>query len=130
MAKNPSKYDPVKNPAAFRDRFESVAETLVQNGVVPRESLEAILAEKLSFPAPKNALPYVADAFKSKKFAIGADEAGEDISEYRTSFDLPLTNRVKQIGDGTLSEISWRSVSDYSVLVVDRKTKEILVMIG
>lgn len=31
MGKNPSKYDPVKNPTAFRERFENVAETLAED---------------------------------------------------------------------------------------------------
>lgn len=65
MMKNPSKYDPVKNPAAFKERKEAVAGTLAEAGVISRDSLAQTLAEKLSFPTPKNALPYVADALKA-----------------------------------------------------------------
>lgn len=126
MGKNPSKYDPVKNPAAFKERFRNVAESLAETGVLPKEKLPLVIAEKLSFPVPKNALPYVTDAVKSKKIAVGS----EGKAFFKTSIDLDLTNRIQKIADGTLSEISWRNVSDYAVLVVDRKTKEVLVLMG
>lgn len=127
IAKNPSKYDPIRNPTGFRERFESVAKTLAEQGVLEAERLESTLVEKFSFPAPKNALPYVTDAFKSGKIPLprnGADSGG-----LRTSFDLEMTNRVKKIAEGTLSEIAWRNVSDYSVLIVRRDTKEVLAML-
>lgn len=126
MGKNPSKYDPVKNPAAFRERFENVAESLAEAGVLPKEKLPLVIAEKLSFPVPKNALPYVADSIKSGK--IRTENDGRPF--LKTSIDLDLTNQVQKIADGTLSEIAWRNVSDYAVLMVDRETKEVLVLMG
>lgn len=126
MAKNPSKYDPVKNPAGFKDRFAAVVRTLVENGVMDGEEEKLALAEKLSFPAPRNALPYVIDAVRSKKLAVGTE--GEPL--VRVSIDADLTKKIQKIADGTLSEISWRNVSDYAVLAVDRKTKEVLVLMG
>ena len=73
MGKNPSKYDPVKNPAAFRERFENVAESLSEAGIISKEELPLVISEKLSFPVPKNALPYVADSIKSGKISIEND---------------------------------------------------------
>lgn len=127
MAKNPAKYDPAKNPATFRTRFESVVSALVEAGVVNSSDSPALLAEKLSFPVPKNALPYVTDAFRSGKLATGESHGTPFL---RTTFDLDLTRRVKKIADGTLADISWRNVSDYGILLVDRKTKEVLTLIG
>lgn len=126
MAKNPAKYDPVKDPAGFRARMGAVAETLEKSGVIDSEKKALLLAEKLSFPAPKNALPYVTDAFKSGKWKTGDAET----PFVRTSFDLELTREIQKIADGTLSDIAWRNVSDYAVLLVDRKTKEVLSLLG
>lgn len=126
MAKNPSKYDPVKNPTAFKERFRNVAGSLVETGVLDGEKLPLVIAEKLSFPSPKNVLPYVADAVKSRKIPV--ETGGKAF--LKTSIDLDLTRQVQKIADGTLSEISWRNVSDYAVLMVDRKTKEVLVLLG
>lgn len=128
MAKNPARYDPVKNPVAFRTRFESVVTTLVEAGIVSAADSPTLLAEKLSFPTPKNALPYVIDAYRSGKLETGG--ALPNTPFLRTTFDLDLTRRIGKIADGTLSDISWRNVSDYGILVVDRKTKEVLTLIG
>ncbi len=136
IAKNPSKYDPIRNPTGFRERFESVAETLAERGVLEADRLDSTLAEKFSFPVPKNALPYVTDAFKSGKIPLPTEDAKSPQRNSRngngramTSFDLEMTNRVKKIAEGTLSEIAWRNVSDYSVLIVRRDTKEVLAML-
>lgn len=126
MAKNPAKYDPVKNPAGFKDRFASVVRALVENGVMDEEAGNLAIAEKLTFPAPKNALPYVVDAIRTKKISPTSDNP----AFVRTSIDADLTGKIQKIADGTLSEISWRNVSDYAVLAADRKTKEILVLMG
>lgn len=128
MAKNPSKYDPIGNPAAFRTRYAAVAETLAQAGVLDRGELPAFLVEKLSFPAPKNALPYVADAFKSGKFGRIGKRGGSGF--LRTTFDADLTRRLRTIADGTLADIAWRNVTDYAFVVADRKTKEVLALEG
>lgn len=130
IAKNPAKYDPIKNPAGFRERFEAVSEALAESGVLPKERLAETMAEKFSFPAPKNALPYVVDAFRQGNFSLPKNPNRDDESgRMTTSFDLEMTNRIEKIARGTLSEIAWRNVSDYSVLIVRRDTKEVLVML-
>lgn len=68
----------------------------------------------------------MADSIKSGKIRVDTD--GKPF--LKTSIDLDLTKQVQKIADATLSEIAWRNVSDYAVLMVDRETKEILVLMG
>ncbi len=135
MAKNPVGYDAAKNPAAFRKRFERAVDELREGGNVDAEKASLLRAEKLSFPLPKNTLPYVVDAlgrseFSEWKNAACPEAEGSRCGVVRTSADLERTERVRNIAGGVLSELRWRDVSDYGVLLVDRKTREVRVFLG
>lgn len=121
MAKNSTTYDAVKNPVAFKKRFSLLADTLEKMGVIDAKKKSLLLSEKLSFPSPRNSLPYVVDAVKNGTI---------EVSGTTTTFDIPLTHQIQKIAESVLQDIAWRNVGDYSVLLVDRKTKEIRVLIG
>ena len=70
MAKNPKVYDAILEEENFRARFVMLAEKLASDQIITPEKKEEILAEKLSFPKPKNPLPYGVDAYK--KLSAGA----------------------------------------------------------
>jgi membrane peptidoglycan carboxypeptidase len=47
-----------------------------------------------------------------------------------TTIDRGLTKKVETIADGVLFNLAKRNVQDYGVLVVDRKTHGVRVLIG
>lgn len=147
MAKNPKVYDAILEEENFRARFVMLAEKLATDKIITPEKKEEILAEKLTFPKPKNPLPYGVDAYK-KLSAGGVGNLGNSGSSgglsnsgnsedpessgqpIRTTLDLALTSKVASIADGVLTNIAWKNVSDYSVLLIDRDTLEIRTLIG
>lgn len=132
MAKNPRAYDPILEEENFRKRFISLAEKLESDGEITPAKKEEILAEKLSFPKPKNPLPYGVDAYKKLSSSEMTDNQDPETSgqPVKTTLSLSLTKRIESIASGILANIAWKNVSDYSVLLMDRETLQIRVLIG
>ena len=128
MGKNPSTYDAITEEQNFRKRFTLLADTLEKDGVISSTKKTEILAEKLSFPKPKNPLPYTIDAYKK----LVGDKNGEENSgrAIRTTIDKALTQKIEDVANGALSDIAWKNVGDYSVLLIDRDSLEVRVLIG
>lgn len=62
IPKDAHKFDPYKNPKAFRSRFEKVVAYLQKSNVISTSESRDILAESLNFNYDHdNKLPYVAD---------------------------------------------------------------------
>lgn len=58
----------------------------------------------------------------AKQFEVGGELA--------TSIDLGMTDRVSTIADSVKTGLQSRNVSDYGILVVDRSSMKIRVLIG
>ena len=120
IPKNIRKYDPYINKANFTKRFNLIADYLVENGIITNAEKKSIENERLTFSKDhQNKLPYVADFLK--------DRTGPWIQT--TTIDYNLTSKIDEIWKNTIFDLAWKHVSDYSVLVIDRKTNELKVMI-
>ncbi len=120
IPKNSSKYSP--NKPSFRVRFEKVVNYLQDNWVLSANEARNILNEKLDFNYESNAtLPYIVDYIQANKL--------EKESNIKTSIDYYLTKEIEKLALDTVSSLFWKDVWDYWVLVVDRKTNEIKIMI-
>ena len=120
LPRNPAAYDPVEEPDAFRSRFSMLVTLLVNRGILSADEATSILAERLNYRKSPNSLPYVTDFLRKNKIS----------PETKTSFDIDLTKHIDMLAQSVLSEIGWKNVTDYAVLVVDRATNELRVMIG
>lgn len=47
-----------------------------------------------------------------------------------TTVDENMSREIKDIADQTIYKLSWKDVSDYGVLVLDKQTNELRVMLG
>jgi membrane carboxypeptidase/penicillin-binding protein PbpC len=47
-----------------------------------------------------------------------------------TTVDDNMSREIKKIADQTIYKLQWKKVSDYGVLVIDKKTNELRVMLG
>lgn len=47
-----------------------------------------------------------------------------------TTVDDNMSREIKNIADQTIYKLLWKDVSDYGVLVIDKQTNELRVMLG
>ena len=123
LPKNPNKFNPYKNYKDFRKRFEKIAFYLYENKLISKLELDEILAEKLIFNKNhKNKLPYVVDYLKTK--------LKTSLQKINTTIDYNLTKKIDTIAKNVIKKLAWKDVGDYWILITDRKTNNLLVMIG
>jgi penicillin-binding protein 1C len=141
LIRNPSRYDPVREPEAFLRRMELVTNTLETNRIITPEQAKIIRDEPLVWTRPKPELPYVIDLVKSiakreKSTILSPSETSEitkklaNETHFVTSIDSGLTRRIESIADSIRTGLQYRNVSDYGILLVDRATMKVRVLIG
>lgn len=122
LPKNPSKYDPYTKEINFKNRFNKVVEYLNKEWLIDDKETLNIKSEILSLNYDhKNKSPYIIDYLKSDKY-----EKKESII---TTLDYNLTKEIDTIAKNTIIPLAWKDVWDYWILITDRKTNELLVMI-
>lgn len=115
LPKDPKKYDPYNKPKNFRTRFEVVIGTLIKEHIITKEEGENIMKESLNWNREHgNPLPYIGDFLKAKP------EIYQAKAHIRTTFDRELTEQIDMIARNTLSELTWRNVNDYGILIAER----------
>ncbi len=139
LPKNPSKFDPYKNKNLFKNRFDKIVDYLNKEWLINDNELNSIKQEMLEFNYNhKNKLPYVVDYLKnnyslSTPFRVLPFEKGEKLrktdNNINTSIDYNLTNKIDEIAKNTIIPLAWKDVWDYGILITDRKTNELKVMI-
>lgn len=124
IPKNIKKYDPYINKANFSKRFKLIADYLEKNRIISTNEKKSIENEKLFFTQDhSNKLPYFADFLRN-------NPEMRSHPEVISTIDYDLTSKIEEIGKNTIYDLSWKHVSDYWVIIVDRKTDELKVMIG
>jgi len=141
MIRNPVQYDPTAEPEAFARRRESVISTLAEQRIIDSENAKLIREEPLVWTRSKSGLPYVTDFLKSvsgggKSGSVAPEEA-KNIAEgfakggnITTSIDLGMTDRISTVAESVRTGLQNRNVSDYGIIVADRSTMKVLVLIG
>lgn len=121
IIKNPNKYNPIDNYWNFRQRFKILVKYLGKSNIIDENEINSILNEKLIFSKwTENKLQYVIDFLKKRKL---------NWNKIKTTIDYNLTQKIKDIWDSTIRNLYWKNVWDYWVLIVDRKTNDLKVMI-
>jgi membrane carboxypeptidase/penicillin-binding protein PbpC len=46
-----------------------------------------------------------------------------------TTFDYNLTKSIDKLAKESIKTLAWKNVSDYSILIIDRNTNDLKVMI-
>jgi len=134
LPKNPKKYDPYKNRQEFKTRFKSVTTSLFKNNIINEEEYNSIINEKLEFNENhENKLPYVVDYLKGLNLSNLDTIQGRFPSSREwqifTTIDYNLTNKIDELAKNSIIPLMWKNVKDYSVIIIDRKTQELKVMI-
>ena len=136
LPKNPSKYNPYKNTLNFKTRFEKITNYLYKNKLISKDELNSILSEKLFFNTNhKNKLPYVVDYLKSEKQSEISPPSGTLFEKERwkqyinTTINYNLTEKIDELAKNVIDKLSWKDVSDYWIIITDRKNNNLKVMI-
>lgn len=130
IQKNASKYDPYKLRANFDYRFLIVAKTIKDKWIINNEEYQNISNEKITFNiSHNNKLPYVSDFVQN----INNNKIpfiNKTIITNKLTIDYELSKKIEEIADNAIFDLSWKNVGDYWVLVLDKKSNNLLVMIG
>ncbi len=129
IIKNPNKYNPITNLANFNKRFKILTNYLEKNWVITLQEKNNILDEKLKFYSwEKNKLPYVIDFLKASHALLPPQLRGIK-GKLHTTIDLNLTQKIDELAKNSLKTLAWKNVSDYSIIIVNRDTLDLKVMI-
>lgn len=125
IIKNPNNFNPLTKKSAFEHRFSVIVNTLTNNGILSEEEKNLIKEETLTFySGEKNKLPYIVD-FVHTKIKKDAKEHGKIV----THFDYYLSEKINTLAQTTLKNLAWKNVGDYGIIIIDRKTMWLKVMI-
>lgn len=133
IPKNSNTYDPFKKKRNFENRFSAILEALKSRKIITESEYEDIKSEKLIWNTDhKNKLPYVVDFIaKTPPASLPPQLRGADGEwKIQTTIDYYMTKKIAEISYNAILKLFWKNVSDYSVIVLDRKTNELKVMIG
>lgn len=123
IIKNPNKYNPINNISQFNLRFKNLVSYLKTNNIISKNEELEILSEKLTFKKWKTDIfPYIVDFLKSNTQVFSW-------SILHTTIDYNMTNVIDSLAKNSIKSLSWKNVSDYSILIIDRETMNLKVMI-
>ncbi len=123
ISKNPNKYNPLKKLKDFNKRFEILTLSLKNNQIISDIEYENIKNTKIVFYNwNKDKLPYVKDFLIKWNYINNS-------KNITTTIDYNLTQKIQEIANSTIQKMSWKNVWDYSIILRDRKTNDIKVLI-
>lgn len=139
IQKNSTKYNPYFQNDNFKKRFSLIANYLKENKIITEYEFNEIINENLNFKKNEknlindeknNNLPYIIDFYSNLKNYNFINQEQIIDSKINTTINYNLTKKIEEIWLSKLYELSWKNVKDYWVIILDRKTNELKVMIG
>lgn len=124
LPKNSQKYNPYTNISNFKKRFINITHYLFNNWLLNESEKISILNEKLIFNNNhnNNTLPYIVDFISKHK--------STSPKSIHTTLDYYLTKKVNELAQNSIQKLAWKDVWDYGIIITDRNTNELQVMIG
>ncbi len=117
ISKNPVRYDPYKHLDNFQTRYFALSKILLSGENISLATLWFQTYHKI-------AQPYFVDYIKRDPKHMPQTPI------INTTVDDNMSREIKKIADQTIYKLQWKKVSDYGVLVIDKKTNELRVMLG
>jgi 1A family penicillin-binding protein len=134
LVQQPSRFDPVVNPAAALARQRQVLDAMVRHRLVTPEEAAAAAAEAagFTFRAQQTPLQYAHFVFFAKERLLpwmGTEQARQGLKVI-TTLDVDLQERAQEIVRRRVDEIRWQHVNNGALVAINPRTGEILVMVG
>lgn len=129
IMKNPVRYDPFKKSGNFNARYTSLIASLKNEKYLSSDTAKSLSTDLDSLNRKSNTLPaqpYFRDYIQQQ-----AEKTHQVLpSAIYTTIDDNMSREIKNIADQTIYKLLRKDVSDYGVLVIDKKTNELRVMLG
>lgn len=129
IMKNPVRYDPFKKTSNFTARYLHLITTAKNEWTLSSETAQLLSQEIDTLYWKKNndaTQPYIRDYIQHQ-----AQKQNKKLpAEIYTTIDDAMSREIKDIADHTIYKLLWKAVSDYGVLVIDKKTNQLRVMLG
>jgi len=130
----PTRYNPLVNPAAAKQRQLEVLSAMVENHFITQTAADAAYAVKLQIYPPTNQfeapyfVDYVLKALRQQYKIVPGDRRGYRVY---TSLDLNLQHIAEQVvRDQIAQKGNYYNFHDAALVSMDPKTGEILAMVG
>ena len=129
----PAVYDPLKNPAAAKERQLYVLDQMERHGFVNVQDAAQAKREKLTYTPLKRDLlaphwvMYVRDLVEQKYGPRLMNQAGLKIF---TTLDLDLQRKLEEVARNNKENLAVRDANNTAITAVNPKTGEILAMVG
>lgn len=125
IIKNPNLYNPITNLKNFNRRYTTLINTLFNRNIISKQEAILIQDEQLIFSTGSSqTLPYINDFIQ--KSMSGTSQK----NHIYTTIDTALTHTIENLSESTLKKLAWKNVGDYSVIIVEKDTMKLKVMIG
>ncbi len=124
IPQSPTRFNPVRYPAAAKKRQTYVLNRMVACALITREQMDNAIQQPLRYQP--NRYPFLAPHFcdtLSRKAAHGANDA-------RTTLDLNLQRTVEESLANAAPTLRAQGIRGGAVVVLDAKTSEVLAMVG
>ncbi|MCT4617161.1 MAG: penicillin-binding protein [Candidatus Gracilibacteria bacterium] len=126
IPKNAIKYDPYKKFEQFKIRYNLILNLFKENGIISEEDEIFIKNEKIEFNEKnKPKLPYIKDFLENNYI-----EQIKGKKEIYLNIDYFLTKKVEHLAKNVVDKLYWKNVRDYGLIILDRHTSDLKVMIG
>jgi len=147
IPKNANKYNPIKNPEKFKERYEKILNFLNEKKTFNSRknssekfwegfSNEFLLIknEKLFFQKKleESSVKEYSRDFLEKKLSQqnnGFPPSREWQKTIFSTFDIKLSEEIEEIWISTLRKLEWKNVWDFAIIIVNKETNEIKVAI-
>jgi 1A family penicillin-binding protein len=129
----PTVYDPLKNPAAAKERQIYVLDQMARHGFISEQEAEKAKGEKLSYtPLQRDLLAphwvmYVRDLVEQKYGPRLLYQGGLKIF---TTLDLDLDRKLTEVAQNNYPNLNARDANNTAITAINPKTGEILAMVG
>lgn len=129
IMKNPTRYDPFKKSTNFGSRYNNLIATLLSRNHLSVQEAASLWDDLNMLDRKKDkvlAQPYFRDYIQQQT----AKQAKQLPVEIYTTIDDNLSRKIKEIADQTIYKLLRKDVSDYGILIIDRQSNELRVMLG
>ncbi|MCX6878264.1 MAG: penicillin-binding protein 1C [Verrucomicrobia bacterium] len=124
IPQSPTRFNPVKYPAAAKTRQAYVLRRMVACSFITREQMDNALAQPLRFR--DNRYPFLAPHFCD----MLARQAANGAIEMRTTLDLGLQQTIEESLAKYAPTLRAERIRGAAALVLDAKTSEVLALVG
>ncbi len=128
IPQSPSNLNPYMNRDNLLNRKKHILNEMLELKAISKSDYDSALSEPIALYTDKS--PFKAPHFTDWVITQLSDAIKSSGGEVMTTLDLPMQTQVEKLLHNTLKMLKKDNVTNGSVIVIDNRTGEILVMVG